>query len=83
MGSCRMTLRPEELVRIGGDPNLAPKVLPHPTLELFIDPTDGRSLASQIYAQLGDAITDGRLVTGDRLTPAGCWPATSGCRGSR
>jgi len=25
-----MTLRPEELVRIGGDPNIAPKVLPHP-----------------------------------------------------
>src|SRR4029450_11750953 len=39
-------------------------------MELFIDPTDGRSLASQVYAQLRDAITDGRLVTGDRLTPS-------------
>jgi GntR family transcriptional regulator/MocR family aminotransferase len=39
-------------------------------VELFIDPTDGRGLASQIYAQLRDAITDGRLATGDRLTPS-------------
>lgn len=39
-------------------------------MELFIDPTDDRSLATQIYAQLRDAITDGRLVTGDRLAPS-------------
>ena len=39
-------------------------------MELFIDPTDGRSIATQVYAQLRDAITDGRLVTGDRLTPS-------------
>jgi GntR family transcriptional regulator/MocR family aminotransferase len=39
-------------------------------VELFIDPTDGRSIATQVYAQLRDAITDGRLVTGDRLTPS-------------
>jgi GntR family transcriptional regulator / MocR family aminotransferase len=39
-------------------------------VELFIDPTDDRGIATQIYAQLRDAITDGRLVTGDRLTPS-------------
>jgi len=39
-------------------------------VELFIDPTDGRGIATQIYAQLRDAITDGLLVTGDRLTPS-------------
>ena len=39
-------------------------------MELFVDPTDGHSIATQIYAQLRDAITDGRLVTGDRVTPS-------------
>ena len=39
-------------------------------MELFVDPTDGHSIATQIYAQLRDAITDGHLVTGDRVTPS-------------
>jgi GntR family transcriptional regulator / MocR family aminotransferase len=39
-------------------------------VELFIDPTDDRGIATQIYAQLRDAISDGRMVTGDRLTPS-------------
>jgi GntR family transcriptional regulator / MocR family aminotransferase len=39
-------------------------------VELFLDLSGDRSIASQIYAQLRDAITDGRLVTGDRLAPS-------------
>jgi GntR family transcriptional regulator / MocR family aminotransferase len=38
-------------------------------VELFLDPLDGRGMASQLYDQLRNAVTDGRLVPGDRLPP--------------
>src|SRR6266511_4593797 len=37
-------------------------------VQLFVDPNDSRGLVSQLYAQLRDAIADGRLAPGDRLT---------------
>ncbi len=39
-------------------------------VELFLDPGDPRPRASQLYDQLRDAIADGRLDPGDRLTPS-------------
>jgi GntR family transcriptional regulator/MocR family aminotransferase len=39
-------------------------------VEVFIDPTDHRGLAAQVYAQVRDAIIGGRLVPGDVLTPS-------------
>ncbi|MFT4167409.1 MAG: PLP-dependent aminotransferase family protein [Microlunatus sp.] len=38
-------------------------------MELFLDPGDRRPRAIQLYDQLRDAIADGRLGPGDRLTP--------------
>lgn len=38
-------------------------------VELFLDPADRRPRAVQLYDQLRDAIADGRLGPGDRLTP--------------
>ena len=38
-------------------------------MELFLDPGDRRPRAIQLYDQLRDAIADGRLASGDRLTP--------------
>jgi GntR family transcriptional regulator/MocR family aminotransferase len=39
-------------------------------VEVFIDPGDGRGLTEQVYAQVRDAIVEGRLVAGDSLTPS-------------
>lgn len=39
-------------------------------MEIFIDPGDARGLAGQVYAQVRDAILDGRLQAGDALTPS-------------
>ena len=39
-------------------------------VELFLDPSDRRPRAVQLYDQLRDAISDGRLDAGDRLTPS-------------
>jgi GntR family transcriptional regulator/MocR family aminotransferase len=39
-------------------------------MEIFIDPGDPRGLAGQLYAQVCDAILDGRLRAGDALTPS-------------
>ena len=38
-------------------------------MELFLDPDDRRSLTWQLYDQLRDGITDGRLPPGARLQP--------------
>lgn len=38
-------------------------------VELFLDQNDHRPLSVQLYDQLRDAIVDGRLDHGDRLTP--------------
>ncbi len=39
-------------------------------MEIFVDPGDSRGLAGQIYAQVRDAILDGRLAAGDPLKPS-------------
>lgn len=39
-------------------------------VEVFIDPSDERGLAEQVYVQVRDAIVDGRLAAGDVLTPS-------------
>ena len=39
-------------------------------MELFLDPGDHRSLTVQLYDQLREAITDGRLPPGARLQPS-------------
>ena len=39
-------------------------------MELFLDPDDRRPRAVQLYEQLRDAINEGRLSAGDRLTPS-------------
>lgn len=39
-------------------------------VEVFIDAGDQRGLAEQVYAQVRDAIVDGRLVADDVLTPS-------------
>jgi len=38
-------------------------------VELFVDSNDSRALAVQLYEQLRDAITEGRLASGERLAP--------------
>jgi GntR family transcriptional regulator/MocR family aminotransferase len=38
-------------------------------MELFLDPGDHRSLTVQLYDQLREAISDGRLTAGTRLQP--------------
>jgi GntR family transcriptional regulator/MocR family aminotransferase len=38
-------------------------------MELFLNPHDERSMTVQLYEQLRNAITDGRLPTGARLVP--------------
>ena len=37
-------------------------------MELFVDRRDGRTLTDQLYQQLRDAIAQGTLGAGDRLT---------------
>jgi GntR family transcriptional regulator / MocR family aminotransferase len=39
-------------------------------VDLFLDPEAGQSLAGQLYEQLRDAVTGGRLLPGDPLTPS-------------
>jgi GntR family transcriptional regulator/MocR family aminotransferase len=39
-------------------------------MELFLDPDDARPRAVQLYEQLRTAIIEGRLQSGDRLTPS-------------
>lgn len=39
-------------------------------MDLFLDPRAGRPLARQLYEQLRQAISTGRLLPGDRLTPS-------------
>jgi GntR family transcriptional regulator / MocR family aminotransferase len=39
-------------------------------VEVFIDPGDDRGLAEQVYVQVRDAITAGRLIAGDVVTPS-------------
>jgi GntR family transcriptional regulator/MocR family aminotransferase len=41
----------------------------HP-MQLFVSDDDRRSLSGQLYEQLRDAITEGRLAPGTRLTPS-------------
>jgi GntR family transcriptional regulator/MocR family aminotransferase len=38
-------------------------------VELFLDPRDGRGMTVQLYDQIRNAITNGRLAPGDRLAP--------------
>jgi GntR family transcriptional regulator / MocR family aminotransferase len=39
-------------------------------MDLFLDPEAGKSLTAQLYEQLRDAITGGRLLPGDQLVPS-------------
>jgi GntR family transcriptional regulator / MocR family aminotransferase len=39
-------------------------------MDLFLDPEAGKSLTGQLYEQLRDAITRGRLLPGDQLVPS-------------
>ena len=39
-------------------------------MDLFLDPGAGKPLTTQLYEQLRDAITAGRLHTGDQLVPS-------------
>jgi GntR family transcriptional regulator/MocR family aminotransferase len=39
-------------------------------MQLFVSADDPRSLSGQLYEQLRDAITEGRLAPGTRLTPS-------------
>jgi GntR family transcriptional regulator/MocR family aminotransferase len=39
-------------------------------MDLFLDPAAGQPLAGQLYEQLRGAITGGRLLPGDQLTPS-------------
>ncbi|MBQ1052050.1 PLP-dependent aminotransferase family protein [Micromonospora sp. C51] len=39
-------------------------------MELFLDPSDHRSLSRQLYDQIREAIADGRLPPGGRLQPS-------------
>jgi hypothetical protein len=39
-------------------------------MDLFLDPRTGKPLAGQLYEQLRQAISEGRLQAGDRLTPS-------------
>jgi GntR family transcriptional regulator / MocR family aminotransferase len=39
-------------------------------MDLFLDPEAGNALAGQLYEQLRSAITGGRLLPGDQLTPS-------------
>lgn len=39
-------------------------------MDVFLDPGEDRSTITQIHDQLRDAIADGRLLIGTRLTPS-------------
>src|SRR5258708_33938206 len=39
-------------------------------MDLFLDPGVGKPLTTQLYDQLRDAITAGRLLAGDQLVPS-------------
>src|SRR5207245_8891750 len=39
-------------------------------MDLFLDPGAGKPLTTQLYEQLRDAITAGRLLPGDQLVPS-------------
>src|ERR1700753_2667845 len=39
-------------------------------MDLFLDPGAGKPLTTQLYEQLRDAITGGRLLAGDQLVPS-------------
>src|ERR1700728_4018982 len=39
-------------------------------MDLFLDPAAGQPLSGQLYEQLRGAITGGRLLPGDQLTPS-------------
>src|ERR1700735_3749705 len=39
-------------------------------MDLFVDADGGKPLAQQLYEQLRGAITGGRLLPGDQLTPS-------------
>jgi GntR family transcriptional regulator / MocR family aminotransferase len=39
-------------------------------MDVFLDPDAGKSLTAQLYEQLRDAITGGRLLPGDQLVPS-------------
>src|ERR1700748_3349584 len=39
-------------------------------MDLFLDPEAGKPLTTQLYEQLRDAITAGRLLPGDQLVPS-------------
>ena len=39
-------------------------------MDLFLDPEAGKSLSAQLYEQLRQAITGGRLLPGDQLVPS-------------
>jgi GntR family transcriptional regulator/MocR family aminotransferase len=39
-------------------------------VDLFLDPSAARPLAGQLYEQLRQAISEGRLLAGDQLTPS-------------
>ena len=39
-------------------------------MDLFLDPGAGKPLTTQLYDQLRDAITAGRLLAGDQLVPS-------------
>ena len=42
----------------------------HAGMDLFLDPGAGKPLSTQLYEQLRDAITAGRLYPGDQLVPS-------------
>src|ERR1700759_2275711 len=39
-------------------------------MDLFLDPGPGRPLAGELYEQLRQGISQGRLLPGDQLTPS-------------
>jgi GntR family transcriptional regulator / MocR family aminotransferase len=39
-------------------------------VDIFLDPESGKSLTGQLYEQLRQAITEGRLLPGDQLVPS-------------
>ena len=39
-------------------------------MDIFLDPESGQPLTGQLYEQLRQAITGGRLLPGDQLVPS-------------
>ena len=59
------------------------KLMVDQRMDLFLDPGAGKPLTMQLYEQLRDAITAGRLHPGDQLVPSRQLAASSACPGTR